>query len=109
MSAADPHSSEIAAAPPRLNGQAAVALALGILGLFVCMPLGIVAVFMGRSAQRRIAASHGAESGRGIARAAVVLGVAAVVIWALTILAIVVFTDLGRSTEDTLGIIGAGR
>jgi hypothetical protein len=109
MSASGPDRAEVAPAPPRLNGQAASALALGILGLFVCMPLGIVAVFMGRSAQRKIAAAHGAESGQGIARAAVVLGVAAVVIWALTILAIVVFTDLGRSTEDTLGVLGAVR
>jgi hypothetical protein len=73
-----------------LDGRAAVALALAILGLILGLPLGIpgmvlgaVAYFMGKSAVRRIDASAGALGGHNAAMFAWVFGIVATAVGAV--------------------------
>ena len=56
------------------DGQAVAALVLGILGLGAFSPLGILAVLLGGSAKKRIAASQGRRRGTTLATAGIVLG-----------------------------------
>ena len=72
--------------PPRTNSNAIVALVLGIAGLTVCQPLGIVAIFLGRSARKEIAESNGTQGGDGMALAGFVLGIVSAVVFGLVVL-----------------------
>jgi hypothetical protein len=63
-----------------------VALILGIAGLVVCQPLGLVAFFVGRTAREEIAASNGAEEGDGMAVAGQIIGMISFAIFVLSIL-----------------------
>jgi hypothetical protein len=63
-----------------------VALILGIAGLVVCQPLGLVAFFLGRTARKEIAASHGAEEGDGMALAGQIIGLISFGVFVLSIL-----------------------
>ncbi len=72
--------------PPRTNSNAIVALVLGIAGLTVCQPLGIVAIFLGRSARKEIAESNGTQGGDGMALAGFVLGIVSAVVFGLIVL-----------------------
>ena len=77
-----------AAAPPT-DGQATVALILGILGL-CCTILGPVAFFIGQSSRNRIQASGGQLGGYGLATAGWVLGIVDTVLLALGILVVII-------------------
>jgi hypothetical protein len=73
---------------PGNNQKAIWALVTGILGLLCCGLVGIAGIVLGSSAKREIDASGGAQTGRGMAQAGVVLGIIAVV-W--TVVALVLF------------------
>ena len=82
------------AAPPT-DGQAVAALVLGIIGLpFICPILvpSIIALVLGRQAQKRVEASGGALTGAGIAKAGWILGIIGIV---LPVLAILFFVLIG--------------
>lgn len=67
--------------PPRNNTKAVVALVVGVISPvlgFCCAFIGlvgIVAIVVGRQAQREIAASGGTQTGEGMAKAGVILGI----------------------------------
>jgi hypothetical protein len=70
-------------AAPRTNQKAIWSLISGILGLVCCAPAGVVALVLGNSAKKEIAASNGTQTGRGMAQAGVVLGIIAIVLFVL--------------------------
>lgn len=61
-------------APPN-DGQATLALVLGIISVFCCPVLGPVALFIGNASRQRIQASGGTLGGGGLATAGFVLGI----------------------------------
>jgi hypothetical protein len=73
---------------PGTNQKAVWALVTGLLGLLCCGPVGVAGIVLGNAAKREIDASGGAQTGRGMAQAGVVLGIIAVV-W--TVVALVLF------------------
>ena len=86
-----------AAPPPQVspstNGLAIASLVLGV--LFCTLIGGVVAVILGNVALGQIARSQGAQGGRGLAIAGIVLG------WiGVTILAILAFTWLGYGVSN---------
>jgi Domain of unknown function (DUF4190) len=87
-------------APRRTNPKSIWALVLGILGVLCCGPLGIAAIFVGRSAQREIAATG--EAGNGMAMSGVILGFIAL---ALMVLGFLLFAT-GVLTLDTFDSTG---
>jgi putative exporter of polyketide antibiotics len=86
-------------APRRTNQKALWSMILGILGLVFCgLFAGIPALILGNSAKKEIAASGGAETGEGMAKAGVVLGWIAVAISALGLLLVMGgFLGTGRT------------
>ncbi len=64
------------AAPGRTNGFAAASLAVAITGVFLCFApvLSILAVVFGHVARGRITRSQGAEGGKGLATAGLIIG-----------------------------------
>ena len=70
---------------PPTDEHAVTALIVGISALFVPFAPGLVAVFMGSAAKRNIRASEGTRSGLGIATAAQVIAVIAILFWALVV------------------------
>ncbi|MDA0162459.1 DUF4190 domain-containing protein [Solirubrobacter ginsenosidimutans] len=78
-------------APPRTPGQAYAALILGIVGLVVCPLLpSIAALILGYQAKGEIDGAGGQLGGRGIAIAGIVLGWAAVVVYGLLTVLIII-------------------
>jgi putative exporter of polyketide antibiotics len=71
-------------APQGTNSKAVWSLVLGILGILCCSPLGIVALFLGRSAQAEIAQTG--QQGAGLAKAGFILGVISIVLLVLSII-----------------------
>ena len=71
------------------NGNSITALVLGICGLVVFPPIGILAVIFGNRARREIASR--AEEGSGLATAGVILGWIGIALTALFVLAVVFF------------------
>ncbi|MEI2825703.1 MAG: DUF4190 domain-containing protein [Dermatophilaceae bacterium] len=69
---------------PARNNNALVSLICGIAG-FLCfgIVLGPIAIITGRKAQAEIAASGGRQSGEGMAKAGVILGIVALVLWVI--------------------------
>jgi Domain of unknown function (DUF4190) len=61
-------------APPN-DGQATLALVLGIISVFCCPVLGPVALFIGNASRQRVQASGGTLGGGGLATAGLVLGI----------------------------------
>ena len=59
--------------PQGTNKQAIWALVTGIIGLICCTPVGIAAIFLGRSAQAEIARTG--QQGAGLAKAGFILGI----------------------------------
>jgi Domain of unknown function (DUF4190) len=55
-------------------GKAVTALVCGIVGLFVCAPVGIAAIILGRQARTEITASGGRLQGDGMAQAGLIMG-----------------------------------
>ncbi|MDQ6772431.1 MAG: DUF4190 domain-containing protein [Candidatus Dormibacteraeota bacterium] len=75
--------------PPN-DSQATLSLILGILGVIICAPLAVVALFIGNASRKRIAASGGALGGSGLATAGFVLGIIGSIELVIGIVAIVV-------------------
>jgi putative exporter of polyketide antibiotics len=77
-------------AAPRTNPKALWSMILGILGIVFCgLFAGIPALILGNTAKKEIAASHGAETGEGMAKAGVILGWVSVAISALGLLLVI--------------------
>ncbi|HNM98255.1 MAG TPA: DUF4190 domain-containing protein, partial [Marmoricola sp.] len=72
-----------APAPAASNQKALWAMISGIVGLLCCGPLGIVALILGNQAKKEIAATGGVQGGLGMAKAGVILGIIALVLWAI--------------------------
>ena len=72
---------------PRTSQKAVWSLITGLIGLICCAPAGIVAIILGNSAKKEIAASGGAETGAGMAQAGFILGIIALVLMVLGIIA----------------------
>jgi len=74
--------------PQKTNTKAIWSLVLGIVGLLCCgFFTGIPAIILGNSAKKEIAASGGAETGAGMAQAGFILGIIALVLMVLGIIA----------------------
>jgi hypothetical protein len=71
------------------NGNAITSLVLGICGLVVFPPIGILAVIFGNRARREIA--QRGEDGAGLATAGVILGWIGTALTALFVLFVIVF------------------
>lgn len=75
-------------AQPKTNKKAVWSLVTGILGLICCgLVGGIPALILGNMAKKEIAASGGAETGAGMAQAGFVLGIIAIVLSVLGLIA----------------------
>jgi uncharacterized membrane protein len=62
-------------ATPQQNQKALWSMILGILSLICCgVVVGIVAIVLGNSAKKEIAASGGMQTGEGMAKAGVIMG-----------------------------------
>jgi hypothetical protein len=87
------------AASPPTEGQATIALILGIVGV-CCWILGPVAFFLGQSSRSRIQNSGGTLGGYGQATAGWVLGIIDTVLFALAILFTVIdiIVNIARSS-----------
>jgi hypothetical protein len=94
------------ARPPATNGQAIAALVLGIVGLVMCGPLGIGAIVCASNAKKQIRDSDGAQGGEGFATAGLILGIIAVVIWAIVLFMIFGVALLGKSAESKFSRVG---
>ncbi|MGN6577309.1 MAG: DUF4190 domain-containing protein [Nocardioides sp.] len=92
--------------PPRNSSKAVAALVIGIVSPllgFCCAIIGlvgIVAVVLGRSAQKEIALSMGALTGDGMAKAGVILGIIGSVIGVLMTILNVILLMNGDGTFD---------
>lgn len=83
---------------PRGNNKKATwALVTGILGLLCCAPLGVVAIVLGRGAEQEIRVTG--EGGAGMAKAGFILGIVALVLFAIQIF----LFATGALTFDDLG------
>lgn len=97
-----------AGGPQKANSKAVGSLVVGVISPilgFCCAFIGlvgIVAVVLGRQAQREIVASNGTQTGSGMAKAGVILGIIGAAIGVLmTILNIVVLATGGGSFDFT--------
>jgi len=90
-----------AAAPS--DGQAVTAMVLGIIALALSCGYGCtlvmspIALFLGRSAMKRIDESQGRLGGRGMAQAGFIMGIIGTVLLVLAILAVIVIIAIGVS------------
>lgn len=86
--------------PRGTNKKATWALVTGIVGLLCCAPLGIVAIVLGRGAEQEIRVTG--EGGAGMAKAGFILGIVALVLFALQIILFATgaftFDDLSTGT-----------
>jgi len=88
---------------PQNHGSATTALILGILSFVCCGLLGIPAYIIGKRAEREIQASNGTLSGDGMAKAGWILGLIAMILMALSILAFIVLFAGGVMTSSSNG------
>lgn len=70
-------------------------LVLGILGLVVCGPLGLVAWILGQGDLKAMDAGQMDPSGRSLTNAGRICGIVATVLWALGILVFLAIMALG--------------
>jgi hypothetical protein len=71
------------AAAPRPHPRGVAVLILGIVGLVICMPCGIVALVLGNGALKEIDSNPGAYTNRGMVNAGRILGIVAIVLWVI--------------------------
>jgi len=84
--------------PAKTNQKAVWSMILGILGLVCCgLFAGIPALILGNIAKNEIASSGGAQTGDGMAKAGVILGIIAIAISVLSI----ILLALGAFTLDS--------
>jgi ABC-type Fe3+ transport system permease subunit len=88
---------------PQQHGSATMALVLGILSFVCCGLLGIPAYIIGKRAEREIQASNGALTGEGMAKAGWILGLIAMILLVVSLLAVVVLFAGGVMTSNTSG------
>jgi len=88
-------------APPKYNGLAVASLVLGILWIYWVG--AILAVVFGHIALRQIRGSEGAQTGRGMAIAGLVLGYIGLVIL-LFVIVLVIWSGSLTPSFDSLGI-----
>jgi hypothetical protein len=88
----------VVAAPPT-DGQAIAALILGILGVIGVCPLvgSIIALVLGRAAEKRIEASGGTIGGEGLAKAGWILGIVGIALGVLFVLFFLVVLAIGAA------------
>ena len=84
-------------APPN-DGQATLALVLGIISVFCCPILGPVALFIGNASRQRVQASGGTLGGGGLATAGLILGVIGTIFLVFGVISIVVGVANGLRT-----------
>ena len=85
-------------AQAKTNQKALWSMILGILGLVCCgLFAGVPALILGNIAKKEIAASGGAQTGDGMAKAGVILGIIAIF---LSLLSIILFA-IGAVTMDS--------
>ncbi|RKS69250.1 hypothetical protein CLV35_3427 [Motilibacter peucedani] len=91
-------------AAPQTEGTAVAALVCAI-GSFVVCPVvpAVVALFLARSADAAIRASHGAKTGEGLAKAARIVAWANIVLAVLAVLALGGLLVLGLTLGDSSG------
>jgi len=78
---------QYAAAPPT-NGMAMAALICPLVGIAFCMPIGaILGIVFGMIGKRQIQESNGAQTGEGLARAGLIIGIIELALTALIIVA----------------------
>ncbi len=70
---------------PRPHPRGVAVLVLGIIGLLICAPCGIVAFVLGNNAMKEIDANPGAYTNRSMVNAGRILGIIAVVLWIIGI------------------------
>ncbi len=70
---------------PQQNKKALWSMILGIVGLVCCGFAGIAALILGNQAKQEIAASRGTQTGEGMAKAGVILGIISIVLLAIGI------------------------
>lgn len=91
---------------PKNSSKAVAALVIGIISPVVglcCAVIGLVgiaAIVLGRSAQKEIAASNGALTGEGMAKAGVILGIIGCVVAVATTILNVALLLTGNTTFD---------
>ncbi|GAB3914923.1 hypothetical protein GCM10011575_40490 [Microlunatus endophyticus] len=74
-------------AVPQPHPRGVPVLILGIVGLVICFPCGIIAVVLGNGALKEIDANPGAYTNRGMVNAGRILGIIAIVIWVIGLIA----------------------
>lgn len=89
-----------AIAPPN-DGQATLALVLGIISCVCCPILGPVALFIGNSSRQRVASSGGTLGGGGLATAGMILGIIGTVFLVFGVISIAVGVASGLRTTST--------
>lgn len=82
---------------PQTHPNGTTILVLGILGLVLCAPLGIVSWVMGNKALKEIDASGMTYTNRGNIQAGKIVGIVAVALWALGIIAFVLVGGLAAT------------
>lgn len=93
------------AAQPPTDGMGIAAFIIGIVALTLSCAYGItlllspVALFMGRSAMKRVDRSEGRLGGRGFAQAGFIMGIVGTVLLVLSIVAVVAFLGLVFGTD----------
>lgn len=79
---------------PQPHPRGVPVLVLGIIGLVICFPCGIIAVILGNGALREIDQNPSAYTNRGMVNVGRILGIIAIVLWVLGI--ILRYTVLGN-------------
>lgn len=88
-----------ALAPPTQNAKALWSMILGIVGFFVCgLILGPVAIILSRIGAKEITASGGRQTGAGMAKAGLILGI---IQTALTLVGVVIWLVLIASASTS--------
>jgi hypothetical protein len=99
-----PPGAQWGSAPPRApetNGKAITALVLGIGGFLICpVVLSVAAIVIGGQARNEIRSSQGLQSGDGLAKAGVILGIVSLVLSALFLIGIIAFGVLGAESDS---------
>ncbi|HUH08733.1 MAG TPA: DUF4190 domain-containing protein [Egibacteraceae bacterium] len=83
------------------NGKAIAALICGIASFVTCLlPVGIVALILGYSGRKEIDASAGAQQGRGLAVAGIIMGWVAIALMVLGVIFFVLFFGAIATTRQ---------
>jgi len=81
--------------PPEAKGNATTVLILGIVSILCCQLAGPVAWFLGDKELKAIRAGISPASGEGTAKAGMIMGIIATVLFVLGIIVVVFFGGLG--------------